>query len=172
MLDVCPLRCGCVAPGCEAGCARALSWREATMELRNMGAACPPPPTVPNSPQHLDASRSPTESDTRRFLTATIGSPRSHTEPIAYDPRFHHVQKQLRQRLGDVLASGSHLPGRIRIGSCQARFGRGGRRQQDTCRACGDQGTPRTFSVMTANVLIQCSEMQKSSRPIRRRSFR
>jgi hypothetical protein len=28
MLEACPLSCGCVAPACEAGCARAQSWQK------------------------------------------------------------------------------------------------------------------------------------------------
>lgn len=54
--------------------------------------------------------------------------------------RARHVQEQLRQRLGHFLAARQDIPNRVRHGSCEAGFRRGGYRQQDRCRACRSKG--------------------------------
>ena len=76
----------------------------------------------------------------------------THTRETALEPstppwtlhssRLHHVQKQLRQRLGYLLAPGPHLPGRICTRGSQAGFGCCRHCQQNTRGTRSNQGNP------------------------------
>jgi hypothetical protein len=76
------------------------------------------------------------------YLTQPIDLPLLFTTPPSQPPSLlgHHVQKQLRQRFGDVLAAGPYLSGGICIRSGQARIGRCRHSQQNTRCTCRDQG--------------------------------
>lgn len=125
--------CGCWTGACrEVGVdARSLPSLELRESCRNFRCLEHQTTTTPPRLAAILDSPSPTAETLLKFLrvswnpslfycTAIVSDSRPHNS------RLHHVQKQLRQRLGHLLAPGSYLPGRICIGSGQARFGRSG----------------------------------------------
>lgn len=141
MVEAGLLSCGCVAPAREAGRARLPPWRVAAMELRNIGAAylhpANPPPKLPKLPLFKILFQ--------RGCISLIPGRRSRSQILVKSPAhkhyLQHVPEQLRQRFGDLLASGSYLPSRVCARGRQAGFSRGGNRFQDTRCPRGDQGT-------------------------------
>jgi hypothetical protein len=69
-------------------------------------------------------------------------SPRRRISHSTTSSRRHHVQKQLRQRLGHILPTRANIPGRVCGRGSQAGFRRRWHREQDTCRPRSNQGSP------------------------------
>jgi hypothetical protein len=135
------LRSACL--GCRELSARTHSWRDPATGASYLIDAYPPAHHRPKTHLLLRPLRP------NPFLPAAILIVRrqsyyirSSTSPPSQQPSLlgHHVQKQLRQRLGYVLAAGPYLPGGICIRSGQARFGGCRHRQQNTRCTCRDQG--------------------------------